>query len=109
VQVRHDEGVAIHIGPEPCAFAREGRGEASAGERAGQPLSRERNMFRAPTPYPERKAIPRGTICARPGGPGVVGDPGMCARSLHGNREISRVTACASTPVRIGKVRSRSR
>jgi hypothetical protein len=41
VQVRYDEGVAIHIGPEPCGVAREGAGEASAGERAGQPSSRE--------------------------------------------------------------------
>jgi len=43
VQVRCDEGLAIHIGPEPCAFAREGLGEASVGESIGQPLSRERN------------------------------------------------------------------
>lgn len=40
MRVRHDEGLAIRIGPEPCAVAREGVGEASAGERAGQPLSR---------------------------------------------------------------------
>jgi len=42
VQVHCDEGVAIHIGPEPCAGIREGVGEASVGECAGQPLSRER-------------------------------------------------------------------
>ena len=42
MEVHHDEGVANHIGPEPCAGAREGVGEASAGERIGQPLSRER-------------------------------------------------------------------
>jgi hypothetical protein len=41
VQVRCDEGVAIHIGPKPCVCVREGAGEASAGERIGQPLSRE--------------------------------------------------------------------
>ena len=41
MQVHYDEGVAIHIGPEPCGVAREGDGEASAGERTGQPLSRE--------------------------------------------------------------------
>ena len=29
MQVHYDEGVAIHIGPEPCAGAREGVGEAS--------------------------------------------------------------------------------
>ena len=40
--VRHDEGIANHIVPEPCGGPREGVGEASAGDRAGQPLSRER-------------------------------------------------------------------
>jgi hypothetical protein len=41
VQVPCDEGVAIHIGPESCAVAREGLGEALTGVRVGQPLSRE--------------------------------------------------------------------
>ena len=45
MQVRYDEGVAIHVGPEPCAAAREGCGEASAGGRAGQPLSRDRKLI----------------------------------------------------------------
>jgi hypothetical protein len=40
VQVHHGEGVAIHIGPEPCAATREDVGEASAGECTGQPWSR---------------------------------------------------------------------
>ena len=35
MQVHYDEGVANHIGPEPCAGIREDVGEASAGERAG--------------------------------------------------------------------------
>jgi len=33
VQVHRDEGLANHIGPEPCAGNREGVGEASVGER----------------------------------------------------------------------------
>jgi hypothetical protein len=41
VKVRCDEGIANHIGPKPCAVAREGIGEASAGDCIGQPLSRE--------------------------------------------------------------------
>ena len=40
MRVHCDEGIAIHIGPEPCVGPREGIGEASAGDRAGQPLSR---------------------------------------------------------------------
>jgi hypothetical protein len=39
VEVRHDEGVAIRIDPEPCAVVRKGDSEASVGERIGQPLS----------------------------------------------------------------------
>jgi len=45
VQVHYDEGIANHIGPKPCAGTREGVGEASAGERAGQPLSRDRKLI----------------------------------------------------------------
>ena len=41
MKVHYDEGVAIHIGPEPCVGIREGVGEASVGERIGQPSSRE--------------------------------------------------------------------
>ena len=41
MKVRYDEGLAIRIGPEPCVGTREGAGEASVGERIGQPLSRE--------------------------------------------------------------------
>ena len=44
MQVHCGEGVAIHIGPEPCAVVREGGGEASVGVRIGQPLSRERTV-----------------------------------------------------------------
>ena len=40
MRVHHDEGVAIHIGPEPCVGIRKNAGEASVGESMGQPLSR---------------------------------------------------------------------
>ena len=46
MQVHYDEGVAIHIDPKPCVSVRKGRGEASAGERIGQPLSCERSRPR---------------------------------------------------------------
>src|SRR5216684_1015350 len=46
VQVHYDEGVANHIGPEPCAVVRKGGSEASAGERIGQPLSHEKSKPR---------------------------------------------------------------
>ena len=81
MQVRHDEGVATHIGPEPCADAREGVGEASVGEHAGQPLSRE------------------------------IASSRMHGSSLRGNREISGSAPTSSIEgvVRSGKARSRSR
>ncbi|HEY0722720.1 MAG TPA: hypothetical protein VGD41_01730 [Pyrinomonadaceae bacterium] len=44
MEVHCGEGIAIHTGPEPCVGTREGGGEASAGERIGQPLSRVRNV-----------------------------------------------------------------
>ena len=40
MEVHCDEGIAIHIGPEPCGGLREVVAEASVGERIGQPLSR---------------------------------------------------------------------
>ncbi len=36
--VHYDEGIANHIGPEPCVVGREAGGEASAGVPVGQPL-----------------------------------------------------------------------
>jgi hypothetical protein len=109
VEVRCNEGVAIRIGPEPCAGVREGVGEASAGERIGQPLSRENlivlgaDVFERTEGYTGEGAT---RVFVRPG---VVGEPGMCGSSLRGNREVSG-SACGRTPqVRIGKMRSRSR
>ena len=43
VQVHYDEGVAIHIGPEPCVGVLDAD-EASVGEGIGQPLSRESGL-----------------------------------------------------------------
>ena len=45
MKVHCDEGVATHIGPEPCAGVCEDVGEASAGEHIGQPLSRETGLI----------------------------------------------------------------
>ena len=109
MQVRYDEGVAIHIGPEPCGDIREDGGEASAGECAGQPLSPENQRIpdAHAVNYVEGKTSGASSRALR--GSGVVGDPGMCASSLRGNREVS-LSTCGRTPqVRIGKVRSRSR
>jgi hypothetical protein len=93
VKVHCDEGVAIHIGPKPCVIGREAGGEASAGERAGQPSSREseRSERRRRLTSGRQHGCahdPRARVRLR-----VVLDPGMYGRSLHGNRELSRSTA----------------
>ena len=110
VQVHDDEGVANRIGPKPCAGIREGVGEASAGERAGQPLSYEILILpgcRRISGF--RKAIRVMRDIASASRPGVVEDPGMHGRSLHGNREISCSATALGLAARIGKARSRSR
>ena len=86
MRIHHEEGLARHLGPEPC-----GGIEASAGEGAGQPLSRERSLVPGADAFQTaRKARRTGASARAPRRPGVVEDPGMCRRSLHGNREISR-------------------
>ena len=110
MQVHDDEGVATHIGPEPCVSVREDDGEASAGEHTGQPLSRDRRLSRTPTLYSERKAIRTDAIVRASGRSGVVVDPGMYGRSLRGNREISCLAESElSRSVRTGKARSHNR
>ncbi len=89
MKVLYDEGVANRIAPEPCVVAREGQGEASAGDRAGWPSSRERSKIRTPTGLRTRKAT-RGAALSRVASrSGVVADTSMHGRSFSGNREIS--------------------
>ena len=96
MQVLCDEDLASHVGPEPCVVSREGQGEASAGERAGWPLSRVKALSRAPTVLPSRKATRSIAFSQAMERPGAVRDPSMCESSLSGNREISRPAKRAS-------------
>jgi hypothetical protein len=89
VKVHYDEDLASHIAPEPCVVFREGQGEASAGVRAGWPLSRESIQSRVPTEFAYRKATWIATPSRVAAQPGVVREPSMHGRSLSGNREIS--------------------
>jgi hypothetical protein len=110
VQVHYDEGVANHIGPEPCAGIREDVGEASAGERAGQPLSR------------DRKLIPGAdTVCVVKGNMSKSANASTWAtwrgrRTWHARRLLAREPGDPTSDhrrvaglARIGKARSRSR
>ena len=105
MEVHRSERVAIYADPESCAAVREDGGEALTGERTGQPLSRESFLFGVPTPCRSWKARRLGASSRAPRRPGVVRDPGMCRRSLRGNREISRSTgsATAAGPHREGE------
>ncbi len=100
--VHYDEGIANHIGPEPCVVGREAGGEASAGAPIGQPSSRERINRDADVCH-ERKAkrgraSTRAHVRSR-----VVEDPGMYVNSSTGNRETSTLAAReASGPHREG-------
>jgi len=103
VKVRHDEGVANRIGPEPCIAGREASGEASVGEGTGQPLSRDRNILGADAvEIAEGNMVEHANASAR-------ATRRVCRRFLHGNREISRSAGGKAVSVCIGKARSRSR
>jgi len=110
VEVLYDEGVATHIGPEPCVVVREGRGEASAGERIGQPLSRESNSPRGPpTVCVARKATRRARYRECPSTRRGQ-RPWHVRTLLAGNREIPRLAAGAVCwRSASGKAMSRSR
>ena len=109
MRVRHIEGLAIHFDPEPCVGIREGVGEASAGERAGQPLSRESDLTQGAdaVSYVEGNMGGRAIASVRP--------------TLRGLRPWHVRTLLAREPgdlqldhshngvIRIGKARSRSR
>jgi len=109
VQVHHGEGVATHIGPEPCVVIREDAGEASVGERIGQPWSRESKIVSGADVVIITEGNTVGASSRVPVRPGVVADPGMCGRSLFGNREISGLARGWTPRVRVGKTRSRNR
>ena len=83
------EGLATHDGPESCADACEGGGEALTGVRAGRVLSRERDSLRGADPVGEwgrphwqrryREAL---------ADPARSETPCTCGNTSLGNREI---------------------
>ena len=113
MQVPYGEGVANHAGPEPCADVRKGVGEASAGERTGQPLNRERPIIPGADTVPNVEGYMHGRADRE-----RLDDPAWsqtlaCAEASctgtgrsHG-RPAALVTRAAL--VRIRKARSRSR
>ena len=84
MQVHCEEGLAIHLGPEPCVCIREDAGEASAGECIGQSLSRETSKILGADAFQIAEGNTDGRDGA-PGRPGVVVEPGMCINQYISN------------------------
>ena len=110
MQVRCDEGLANHIGPEPCGGVREDICEASAGDCIGQPLSREINVnpgadaVRKAEGETEGRAIASAHLARRGLRPWHV-------RTLLAREPGDLMSGQGGLPplVRTGKARSRSR
>ena len=98
------EGLATHDGPESCAVAREGGGEALTGVRAGRVLSRERTTLRGADAveeggrqHPGRRYREASRDPARSETPCTYGN------TSRGNREIPSPPAVDGTAGRVGK------
>ena len=109
MEVRYDKGLANRIGPEPCASVREGRGEASAGVRIGQPSSRERRNRDA-----DAVDTAEGKMGVRVNASASTVPRGR--RPWHVRKLLVREPgglmfgrAAVAAPVRVGEARSRSR
>ena len=110
MKVHYDEGVANHIGPEPCAGVREDTGEASAGDRIGQPLSREIDVILGAdaVPLAEGNTNGRAIASARPAQRGLRP---WHVRTLLARESGDLMPDQGGLPslARTGKARSRSR
>jgi hypothetical protein len=109
VRVRRNEGVAIHIGPEPCVGIREDVGEASAGECIGQSLSRESDFLQGA----DGVSVSEGNTVAR-----AIASVRLTLRGLrpwHVRKLLVREPGDLQLDhshdgvIRVGKARSRSR
>jgi hypothetical protein len=104
MQVPYGEGVASHTGPESCAVAREGGGEALTGVRSGRVLSREIQRLQAADavgsggrPHPERRHRETHREPARSETPSTHGN------ITHGSRETPRPPVGEGPTGRTGK------
>jgi hypothetical protein len=98
------EGLATHDGPESCAVAREGGGEALTGVRAGRVLSRERDSLRGADPVgewgrPHRQRRYREALAD----PARSETPCTYGNTSRGSREIPSSPAVDGTAGRVGK------
>ena len=97
MQEPYNEGVAPHIGPEPCGGCGDAMAEALTGGSAGRLLSSEIIQIRVPTLWSAGEGNTSMGVNARASTrPGGVVDPGMHGHSTHGNRETSECPPVAS-------------
>ena len=91
MEVHCDEGVANHIGPEPCVGVREGVGEALTGVVRAGLLSREMLGSGVPTSSKQAEGnIAGGVSASRRGTPRGQGTWARTEISMRENREIPR-------------------
>ena len=113
MQESYGEGLAIHTGPEPCADVRKGVGEASAGERTGQPLNRERPIIPSADTVPNVEGHTHGRAIRERLDDSAWSQTLACteASCTGTGRSHGRPAAIVmrAALVRIGKARSRSR
>jgi hypothetical protein len=104
MRVPHFEGLASHDGPESCAGAREGVGEALTGEHAGRVSSREK-LFIQGADAVEISGRQHGGVRKGEHRTGPARSKTSCThgRRLLGNREILWTAVARRAAVRIGK------
>ena len=104
------KGLAAHSGPESCVAAREGRGEALTGERAGRVLSRESNILRGADAVEVRgRPHPGHRYREMPGDPARSETPCMYGNTSRENREIPCPPAADGVAGRVGKFKDTRR
>ena len=98
------EGLATHDGPESCANAREGGGEALTGVRAGRVLSREKTTLRGADAVEEGgRQHPGRRYREALRDPARSETPSTYGNTSRGNREIPSSPAVDGTAGRVGK------
>lgn len=91
----YNKGLANHIDPESCLDDPRGRGKALTGENTGGLLSSENTAFQRSSQWlmhEDNTADNAMRVISRSGG---IVEPGMCGRSLHGNRDTSNRRLCS--------------
>ena len=104
MQESYVKGLAAHSGPESCVVAREGRGEALTGGRAGWVLSRERNFLRGADAVKVRgRPHPGHRYREMLENPARSETPCMHGNTSRENREIPCPPAADDVAGRVGK------